>query len=225
MDSLAKENFENRLDDIDLIRALSEVIDNKLLAEKSTEAEITVTINEDTLNVLKSCIQMLTYNLVESSMRSCLEGVYDHIEDNGVGYNQLVANVQEEILSGFLKKFDTGALFRSEVKNDLNLLGPKASLAPKKVFNGNIDADKVHSIKKKYRLNLNPHRELRNGTDLDWLKDSRNELSHGNSSFSEHGRKDDLKRVLEQTDRVVGYVNTVITSFEDYMDTQSYLRQ
>lgn len=225
MDSIAKENFNKRLDDIDLIRELSTVIDEKLKNAKSSKSTVELTINEDALNVLKSCLQMLTYNLVESSMRNCLEGVYDHIEDKGVGYSELSANVQEEILSGFLKKFDSGSFFRNEVKNDLNLLGPKASLAPKKIFNGNIDSAKVHSIKKKYRLSLTPHKDLRNGTDLDGLKDSRNELSHGNSSFSDHGRKDDLITLLEQTDRIVNYVKSVINAFENYTSEQCYLRK
>jgi len=231
MNSLIREEFDKKQENIDIVIELTQFLEkgdllrisDSTLPQASNTGELA--FNEQLVDVLKSVIYMMSYNQLESTARSCLENVYDHLEDNQVGYDQLQPNIQKEILTAVIKNHDNGKKIHHIIGSNLNKKIPKASLKIKKVFNGNVSRDTFQKINEDYGLRVMPSAENRDGIDLDTLKDARNDLAHGNKSFSEFGAGDSTHQFIELSTRVSAYISSAITAFDDYIDQESYLAE
>lgn len=226
MDNIIKEEFDDRQADIDILIDLVELFGKgeKIIVKDDEDDVIdSFSIEDQLVNVLKSVIFIMSYNQVESTLRGCLESVYDDFEDNEICYDQLLDSIQTEILNGLLKTYDSGKTLRNSVRNQLSLKAPKASLRIKKVFSGNVTRDTITKIKKDYGLRIDAPPEARDGQDLTTLKDARNDLAHGNYSFSKFGRSNSLQDSIQISKRTSAYLNATISHFADYVDNQRYL--
>lgn len=225
MDSIIQEEFDHRQDDIELIIELVEKLSEgstlDILNDTNSEIE-TFNYQDRLINTLSSVICLMTYNQIESTMRGCLEALYDDISDNQVSYEALKEDIQKEVLTGILKKYDTGKSLHSSVGSNLHINAPAISLNIRKVFNGNIDSQKVYDIKNTYGVNVLADSAYRNGVDITSFKDARNDLAHGNISFSEYGDNNPYSDVISKSKRVTGYMNSVISAFDTYIDEQKY---
>jgi hypothetical protein len=226
MTDIIQEEFDARQSDLDALIALTTLIDKgKILsikAENGNEPD-TLVVNEQLIDVLKSVIHIVTYNQVESTVRGCIEAVYDNLDDNNIGYDMLRKDIQKEILSGILKGYESGNTLHGKVGSELNLKTPRVSLNLKKVFSGNVSRDTFTYLKDSYGLKVNAPREARDGQDLGGLKNARNDLAHGNISFSKFGAKDSLIEFIAISGRTSCYLQSAIMSFEDYIENKQYL--
>lgn len=226
MTDIVQEAFDARQSDLDALIALTTLIDKgKTLSIKDENGNETdnLLVNDQLINVLKSVIHMVTYNQVESTVRGCIEAVYDDMDDNGIGYDKLRHDVQKEVLSGVLKGHESGKSLHKKVGSELNLKAPKVSLNVKTVFSGNVTRDTFTKIKNSYGLKINAPDDTRDGQDLGNLKNARNDLAHGNISFSKFGAKDSLDEFVAISNRTSSYLQSAITSFDDYIDNKQYL--
>ncbi|HIF5826069.1 TPA: MAE_28990/MAE_18760 family HEPN-like nuclease [Vibrio parahaemolyticus] len=225
MNSIIQEEFDHRQDDIELIielvKKLSKGSTLDILNEENEDIE-TFDYQERLIDTLSSVICLMTYNQIESTMRGCLEALYDDISDNNISYDALKEDIQKEVLNGILKKYDTGKSLHNSVGSALHLKAPAVSLNIRKVFNGNIDSKKVHDIKNTYGVNVLADAAFRNGVEITSFKDARNDLAHGNISFSEYGNDNPYSEVISKSTRVTGYMNSVISAFDIYIDEQKY---
>ena len=225
MNSLIQEEFSLRQEDIDLIIELTEKLSkgNHIEIKNSNDESVDeLDYTEKTINVLKSVVYLLAYNQTESTMRGCLEQVYDDIADNEVSYDELKSDIQTAILKGLLKKFDSGVTLKRSVQNQLSMNSPQASLEIRKVFNGNVEAQTIYDIRDTYSIPIHPRAEDRNGTDITALKKARNDLAHGNISFSEFGAEKPLQEVKDTIVRTSSYLESVIQGFDQYIADSGY---
>lgn len=215
MESIIQEEFDCRQEDIDLI------ID--LIMELQKGDFIKSNIDNDRLvNTLSSVISLMTYNQIESTMRGCLESLYDDINDKKIPYDQLKNDIQLEVFNGILKKFTTGKGLHSAVGTNFHLMAPIISLNIRSIFNGNIDTKKIHAIKEKYAVNVDADIAYRNGMDITSFKDARNDLAHGNISFSAYGNRNPYTEVIDKSNRTSGYMKAIISAFDLYISNQDY---
>lgn len=221
MNSLIREEFNTKQGDLDAIIELTKFCD------RSNQITVTDPITNDNLildenivDILKSVIHVMSYNQVESTLRGCVEEVYDHLSDNNVGYDKLLNCMQKEILDAVVKNKEN---IYGSVGNDLNLKIPKASLRIRKVFNGNVTKKTFSTIQNNYGIRIAPSEENKDGEGLNVLKNARNNLSHGNISFSKHGRADSLDSFLSTSKSVSSYMLATINAFERYIEQKNYL--
>lgn len=225
MDSIIQEEFDRRQEDIDLVIELVEKLakGNTLDILNNTNAEIeSFTYHDRLINTLSSVLCLMTYNQIESTMRGCLEALYDDISDKNISYDALKTEIQKEVLNGILKKFETGKKLHDSVGKELHLRAPAASLNIRKIFNGNIDARKIYDIKDTYGVIIPVNPAHRNGTDITTFRDARNDLAHGNISFSEYGDNNPYSDVINKSNRVTGYMSSIISAFDTYIEEQNY---
>jgi len=227
MINLVKDEFEDRQSDIDAFCDLAQLIERgTILVTEDLEGNLhEIDISDQLRGIVRSVIQLISYNQVEATMRGCLESVYDHIEDSNVGYDQLNDSFQKSILHGTLKHYQSSSNeLHSKLRQNLNGCIPSASLFIKKVFNGNVSKDTVHKIEKSYQISITSPEEARAGIDLNDLKDARNDLAHGNVSFSSHGALQTYTDIIEKGNRAHIYLNSIINSFDQYIMNEKYLR-
>ena len=85
-------------------------------------------------------------------------------------------------------------------------------------ISGNIDAKKIREIIKQFGGN-----EISNGRDLKTIKDKRNNLAHGEFTFSEIGKDYTVKDLVDYKDETKQYLSSVLDEIQDYIDNQKYL--
>ena len=218
-----RDEYEERARDINELLSLASSLDGQ--AQQLEQHEQSDEIESITLrvNVLKSSIHMMLYNQVENTARGCIESIYDHLQDNNVSYSSLRERFQVNILHRIISDNETGKSLYQKIGSDISKRIISASLNIRKEFNGNVCKPVLHKITQAYGINVANSPECRNGVDLDLLKDIRNELAHGSTSFSKKGQLDPLEEVKMRADRIDLYLRLLITSTEEYIASNGYL--
>lgn len=218
-----RDEYEERARDINELLSLASSLDGQ--AQQLDQHEQSDEIESITLkvNVLKSSIHMMLYNQVENTARGCIESIYDHLQDNNVSYSSLRERFQVNILHRIISDNETGKSLYQKIGSDISKKIISASLNIRKEFNGNVCKPVLHKITQAYGINVANSPECRNGVDLDLLKDIRNELAHGSTSFSRKGQLDPLEEVKMRSDRIDLYLRLLITSTEEYIASNGYL--
>lgn len=221
MNSVLQDELNNRQADLDLIIDLTKFL-SKQVGTSIEAGNEELLINDELINILKSVIHLMNYNQVESTLTSGIELLYDRFADNCVGYSQLRAPIQKKILSTVHKNSEN---IYNAVTNDINLNIPKASLKIKKLFNGNITKDTFSEMRRDYGIRVQGGRYGGNAEDLEILRDTRNDLAHGNKSFSSHGRGDSLAEFLRISNNTSLFMASTVITFDDYINNDKYLAE
>ncbi|EKO3439092.1 hypothetical protein QXB69_002571 [Vibrio fluvialis] len=229
MTSLIQDEFSIRQEDIDLFIELIKSLDDAKEANYSpdfldkSDNFKEVEVNQRLIDVMKSALYLLAYNQTESTLRDCLAQVYDDISDNEISYDELQPKIQETVIKGLLKKYkDGGQSLANSIEGKLSLNSPKLSLDIKKVFNGNVETKTIHELKNIYGITVIANADNRDGKDITTLKKARNDLAHGNESFSHYSSNKELSDVINEVNRSSKYLSAVIDGFEQYIIEKKY---
>ena len=93
-----------------------------------------------------------------------------------------------------------------------------------KILGGNIDGKKIREFAEIYGFSDKVHLNAKNGEKLFTVKNQRNNLAHGLSSFAECGRSytiSDLKEIKEQ---VILYIGRILKNIDNYLSNNKYLK-
>ncbi|NVN38628.1 MAE_28990/MAE_18760 family HEPN-like nuclease [Komagataeibacter swingsii] len=173
--------------------------------------------------VLKSLIFMMIYNSVESTISSCLNVVHDIIEN--IEYK----NLNKEIQKLWSEYYFCGAN-GDNVSRQLTAFSdgmqkfPKADLLLQKLklYSGNIDVRKSRTVLKKYGM-LNFHINETDSSNILKVKRKRNELAHGEYSFSEASNQTTTQEIKAISTSCFVFLEKVIQLFESYIENEKYL--
>jgi hypothetical protein len=123
---------------------------------------------------LKATVFLLLYNLVESTIRSAIQYIYDDLKNHQISFDQLNQDFQNHIIK-ILK--DT-SLKNKDWQQNIAITLVNISSEKDVSFAGNLDAKKIREILKNYGIELTPPVDAQ---DLRIVKDARKDLSHGHS--------------------------------------------
>lgn len=218
-----REEYEERASDImEIISLASAIYEESERLDQNAQQGL-VSRLETRVNILKSSIHMMLYNQVENTARGCIESIYDHLQDSEVNYSSLKDKFQISILHRIISDNETGKSLYQKIGSDISKKIISASMNIRKEFNGNVCKPVLHKITQAYGIQIATSPECRNGADLDLLKDIRNELAHGSTSFSKKGQLDSLEEVISRAQRIDIYLRLLISSTEEYIATSGYL--
>lgn len=177
--------------------------------------------NDDLNKILKSNLILMLYNLVESSMSNAIEEIHSNIHNNLISFDLLKLELKEVLIS-YLKKNSNAKTFVSRVANLANDI-VKTSFDKQKIFSGNVDSRKINEISKQYGFDATTtHANTKNGHCLLAIKNKRNDLAHGTSSFTEIGKEysiEDLEKMKKET---INYLKEILDNIDQYLVNQEY---
>lgn len=177
--------------------------------------------------IMKSTFILMLYNLIEASIMTGIQEVYDNIREENVSYDRTTKYLQKLWLKSQLKSFQSNAKTKTYVdrvgdivENILiqkNITFYKADLG--NMF-GNLDAKAIKQLCDSHGIRC----KLKNkGEVLCTIKTSRNHLAHGDLSFSECGRDfsiQDLNKIMKET---IQFIKDVLVGMENYIKDKKYL--
>lgn len=171
---------------------------------------------EELFKTLKANGFLLLYNLVESTLKNCIEAIFDEIKQRSVSFDHCRMEVRKLILENLKKReIDDILISLSSISLDIAF----ATFRKDELFSGNVDARLVKKLATKYGF-APPSGKSDN---LLTVKTNRNDLAHGLKSFAEVGRDFDLERLEEILKEIIEFLQSLIASVAHYISNKSYL--
>lgn len=224
MKNLIEEFTESALQIINFYDLVKEIGESKkaLLAEQESKLN-KLLIDEDLHKTLKATLFLLLYNLIESTMRSGIEKIYDKMETEQSNYNQLTNVIKKRILQDIKSHISVEDLHAyANICIEREII--KVSFKSEKLFSGNIDGRKIKEVSEEFGFSCRTNaKQTSDGKHLLTVKTNRNNLAHGLSSFREVGQNysiEDLYKIMDQT---INYLSEILNNIKIYLDEQKYL--
>lgn len=216
--------YHERIDEIELyFNALKE-----LYQTQSRETGNSF-YNDDFLKILKANALIMIYNLVESSIMGGVMEIYDELKSNGYSYKDVRKEIQDIWFSfKFNQVYDKTAHYNSYRDKASEIISTIMQNKPIEMdrkatdISGNLDATKIRQICNEHGITYTIDSTCRGGVVLEDVKNKRNELAHGTTSFAECGRDyaiEDLEKIKNET---VIFLKGILEGMKQYYDERKY---
>lgn len=220
------EIYQERVDEIELyFRALRDLYNTQ------SREENYAFYNDDFLKILKANALIMIYNLVESSIMGGILEIYDELKTSGYSYKDVTKEIQDIWFSfKFNQVYDKNAHYNSyrdkavEIINAILQNEPLVMDRKATDISGNLDAKKIREICSEHGITYTIEPECRGGIVLEDVKNKRNQLAHGTTSFAECGRYyalEDLEKIKNET---IIFLNGILQGMKKYYQDKTFLR-
>lgn len=220
------DTYHDRIEEIELYyHALQELYNYQQLSEDKP-----VCYSDDFLKILKSNALIMVYNLVESSIMGGILEIYDEVKSQGLSYRTVRKEIQQIWFSFmFNQVYDKNAHYNSYrnkateiitsiLSDDIIVLDRKAT-----DISGNLDADKIRDICDEHGISYMIPPECKGGAVLTDVKNKRNNLAHGTTSFVECGRDYTINDLIKIKGQTISFLNGILDGMKSYYNEKKYL--
>ncbi len=213
--------YNKRLHEIEVYFETLKLLDNGSCSIKCIDilgVETIKDINIELSTILKANGFLLLYNLVESTIRKSIDAIIGSIHNSYVTFRDLSDNLRKIWIRQEGKNADNDKIMSiASFVLENNLLEFRNDCIN---ISGNIDAQEIRKILKQVGGN-----EIKDGRDLKTIKDKRNNLAHGEFSFSEIGKDYTINELIMYKDHTKEYLSKVLDEIESYINSQKYLKK
>lgn len=174
---------------------------------------------ESNFLILKANFFLILYNLIESSVRSGFQVIYDDLISKNISADQCSDEMRQMWVKQKFKKIPAASsnqdtYFRFTQDISTKIINKEAlDLSSRDLpISGNLDASKIRKLCQEHGIKLSLHYRSFGGGELETVKTKRNNLAHGHVSFDECGREytvADLTRISKQ---VLTFVRSFLNS-------------
>ena len=219
-------DFNTRVEEINkYFLFLEELISEKTkLSKLDNNGNIQVQeVDSELVKTLKANSFLLLYNLIESSMTNAIEAIFDELISEEVTFDDIRIELKKIVVENF--KTRSPQSVHNQMR-DISLDIIKVGFNRKKLFSGNIDAEKITETARQYGFSHNTdYGTTKHGRSLYDIKKIRNDLAHGDKSFAEVGRDKSIEELIKIKDEVVEYIKQILVNIESYLNSNQYLAQ
>lgn len=180
--------------------------------------------------ILKSNAVLLLYNSVEGTVYNSLNFIIDKVNNEQLNYQNVISQIQKIWLNskfpigtdleelGFEKIFERmHDLLNSKIEIDI----VEFRTRNKGYFGkSNINDDVIHE-EVFPKIGLSTAQKITE-SKLEDIKNHRNDLAHGNSSFAELGSKITYSSLEDHKNKVFRYLEKYVERITDYVNQQKY---
>ena len=213
-------NFTKRAEDNEetfrLISFIAKVETHQNKPLKNAKHSLIVT--QEMQCALKALFLMVLYNIVESTVCDCLNSFYDSIADDELTFADL-SDEMRTMWKNYLKRTSSPDFQKSDTEL-MDMPIHFKSLAIN--ISGSLDIRKVIDVFSKHGCNLDETNRDKYSNSFLVVRNKRNNLAHGNVSFSECGSNylvSDLKKFKED---ILDGMQEVVAQSKDYIFNNKY---
>jgi MAE_28990/MAE_18760-like HEPN len=178
-------------------------------------------IDRDLVKTLKANGFLLLYNLIESSMTNAIEAIFDELKEKKIPFDSVRIEIKKVVLQNFKSRSPDDIHTKiSDISIDIITAGFKR----RELFSGNIDRKEIAKTAIKYGFSCDTdYLKTKHGENLYNVMKNRNDLAHGNKSFSEIGKGTSIEDLLKVKEEVIEYIAQILNNIEKYLAAQEYL--
>ena len=185
-------------------------------------------------SVIRSNVKLMVYNIIEYSITSLVQAIYDRIADEGCGYTDVSKKLQSLWhqtqmrfrLSDPNANNDTAERISKDLLDHAVANNALRINARNTIAGGNLDADKILKLFDRHGISI--HDDVANcRTDelkgeLEDVKDKRNALAHGSVSFAEAGNQVTTSELAELVEDVDAFLTQLRRDVLVYLNASEY---
>ncbi len=184
-----------------------------------------LTVDSEMQKCMRANALLMLYNLVESTFRNCIFLIYDAIHDHSLTYGELSDYLRRVWLELEFKDGMSVDNIRKRAKEISDTVVDNKVMydAIPKGTSGNLDLTIMIRISRKFGINFG--RITNKGKvehSLEFIKMHRNNLAHGNRTFSAIGSLVTLSELYEYKVCIVNFLRHVINIYQAYVATNQY---
>ncbi|WP_214811780.1 MAE_28990/MAE_18760 family HEPN-like nuclease [Exiguobacterium sp. s127] len=186
--------------------------------------------HSDFLIILKANSMLMLYNLIESTIRSLFQKVYDEITIQEMTYGDISKELQDKWIDVSYKKLKyTTTNFDQHKEKAVEMINyvienKSIELTEKDIdLSGNIDLRQIKKIFENHGIDISGnHMGNKLGNGMNLVKDKRNKMAHGNISFIDGARDSTLEDLIRFKEDIIDYLNTLHDTVSDYIQNEDY---
>jgi hypothetical protein len=214
--------FEDRKNEIEFYYSI--------MVEINNESEIIRTVdNRRFFKICKSNLILMLYNLVEACTVNGMLEIYDSLKEEQCSYDEVIDEIKniwtKSKISEIYGPTTAQATYENRIKEVINDITNEAPIKLTRNalgISGNLDAKKIKDICDMHRIR---YRVRTDGVSLKQVKDKRNDLAHGDISFSSCMRDLTIEDLGNIKDEVCGFLSDILEGMEKYYDNKLYINQ
>lgn len=219
----ARNEYIKRLHEVELYFDTLQLLDKGNCSIKCVDIlgnEEIKNIDTELSTILKANGFLLLYNLIEATIRSSIDAVLNSVRTSSVTFRDLSDNLKKIWIKQETKSINSEINHEKILQIAKTILENEILYFEKDCINisGNIDAQKIRNILKQFGGH-----EISNGRDLKTIKDKRNNLAHGEFTFSEIGKDYTVGELIAYKNEAKNYLSNVLDEIQNYIDNQKYL--
>lgn len=181
------------------------------------------------VNILKSNLSLMIYNLIEFTVSNLIECIYDQIRINNLSYVD-VNNLIRKLWSKSILKTsnDPNANFNTFVKKNEEIIekiitGTVIELKSKDTLPaGNLDGITIKDTLEKHGISIDTSSTNYRPDILTSIKNKRNDLAHGTVSFVDALRNDSILDIEKNENFIVRFLEEIIEAVSNYILNENY---
>ena len=159
------------------------------LADRSLERDAYEHLAEqELLKTLKANLFLLLYNLVEATTKNAIEAIFERLSRESVSFDVCRSELKQVVLRN-LKGHSVDQIHVCMTSIAIDVV--TKTFRKEQLFSGNVDAREIRKTAKKYGFNY----PKIDGNELLTVKTNRNDLAHGDKTFSAVGADYDVPRL------------------------------
>ncbi len=185
--------------------------------------------NNRFFKICKSNFILMLYNLVEACTVNGMMEIYQNLKADACTYNDVIDEIKniwsKNKVSEIYGPTTPQITYENRVKdiiNDITTNNPivlnKSSLG----ISGNLDARKIKSICDTHKIRYVLEND---GASLKQIKDKRNDLAHGDVSFSNCARDLTINDLNDIKDEVFLFLSGILEGMKKYHDEKLYINR
>lgn len=217
-------NYTKRASDIEetylLINFIANVEPHRNQPIRNTDDGRELFVSQEMQCAFKAQFLMILYNIVESTVCDCLNFFYDSIADDELTFAEL-SDEMRAMWKEYLKRTSNPNFQKSDTElMDMTIRFESLAIN----ISGSLDMRKIIDVFSKHGCRLEEINRDKYSNSFLVVKNQRNNLAHGNISFSECGSNymiSDLKKFKED---ILIVLQELVNQAKEYISNKRYKR-
>ncbi len=215
--------YTKRLNEVTLYFETIKLLDNgdcSIICKDINGGTTEKIIDGELAKIMKANGFLLLYNLIEATIRNSISAILNSISIDKLTFKLLSDNLKKLWINQEINKTKDISKFKEKVSElSEKILNDKLLEFSNECVNisGNIDAQRIREIAKKFG-----YLEPKNGRGLQTIKDKRNQLAHGEFTFSDIGKNYTSNDLIDYKSEVVTFIENVLNNVETYINAKGY---
>lgn len=180
-------------------------------------------------SVIRSNVKIMVYNIIEFSVTSLLQAIYDCLEDEHCSYACISEKLQKLWHHTRMRAIRSPSANNETVENISKQLLDEA-IANKTVHftarqtmpGGNLDGDEILKLFDNHGISVHTANSGFRADELKDVKNRRNDLAHGSISFTDAGNQVTTAELAALIDHVDSFLTQLRQDVVTYLDSGNY---
>lgn len=219
---IIQRNFTRRVDDIDemfnLLSFIIKIETHKNIPIIHIENKNELYVTQEMQCALKAEFLILLYNIVESTICDCLNTLYDSIADENLTYSEVTQEIRN-MWRLSLKRGSNPDYQKTDLElEDTRIVFERLSIN----ISGSLDLRKIIEVFSKHGCTIDESNREKYADSFLIVKNKRNNLAHGNISFSECGSFYMISDLLKFKNDIIRGLQEIVIQVREHISNRKY---